>query len=442
MAHHAVPGVGVAVIADGEIALERSYGVTDAVRRDPVRTTTRFQACSISKPVAVLGMLRLVERGLLDLDADVNDVLTSWRVPPNASWQPRVTLRQLASHSGGLSVSGFPGYRSDAPLPNLTQILSGTYPANTSGVRVDTLPGVQFRYAGGGTTVVQQVLEDATGRPFRELVRELVLEPLGMACSDYAQPLPPELHAEAATAHDTEGTPVDGRWHVYPELAAAGLWTTPGDLARFAIAVQDAYRGRPGAILSAELAREMLTRHVDSTERLGGLDALGLGLFLGGRPEVTTFGHSGGNEGFRCHMLAHRDARLGAVVMTNGDRGDLLVKEVFDALARELEWPDYETSERPRPDEPGVALDAFTGVFELRPGVVISVARRGDSLLVRATGQAEDRFVHESGTEFFSFAVDATLRFTPSERIVTELILCQNGDELTFRRVGDASAGR
>ena len=178
MAHYAVPGVALAVIADGEIAHEASYGVTDAGQSAPVTTETRFQACSISKPIAVLGMLRLVERGLIDLDADVNDVLTSWCVPPNASWQPRITLRQIASHSAGLTVSGFPGYRADAPLPTLTQILTGSYPANTPAVRVDTFPGVQFRYAGGGTMVLQQVLEDVTARPFRELMRELVLDPL------------------------------------------------------------------------------------------------------------------------------------------------------------------------------------------------------------------------------------------------------------------------
>ena len=143
MAHHAVPGVALALIADSEIANETAYGMKGA--GDPVTPVTRFQACSISKPVAVLGMLRLVEQGVLDLDADVNDMLTSWRVPPNASWQPRVTLRQIASHSAGLTVGGFPGYAREAPLPTLTEILTGSAPANTAGIRVDTLPSVEFR---------------------------------------------------------------------------------------------------------------------------------------------------------------------------------------------------------------------------------------------------------------------------------------------------------
>ena len=438
MAHHAVPGVGLAVITNGEIAYERSYGVREAGRPDPVTATTRFQACSISKPVAVLGMLRLVERGVIDLDADVNDLLTSWQVPPNASWQPRVTLRQIASHTAGLTVSGFPGYAVGELFPTLTQILTGSSPANTPGVRVDAFPGVQFRYAGGGTTVLQQVLEDVTGQPFRELIRELVLDPLGMSCSDYAQPLPLELRSEAATAHSSDGTAVPGGWHVYPELAAAGLWTTPGDLARFAIAVQCSYHGSPDGILGVELAKQMLTPQIDSTPRMGGLELLGVGLFLGGRPEPTTFGHSGGNEGFKCHLLAHRDAGWGAVVMTNGDRGHALVQEILNALGRELEWPDYDAAEPPADIESGAALDAFTGFYELRPGATIAVSRRGDDLCVRALGQPEARFVQVSETEFGSFAADATLRFMrPTDERVTELILRQNGDELTCRRIGD-----
>jgi len=426
MAHYAVPGVALALIADSGIAAEAGYGVKEAAGRDPVTPATRFQACSISKPVAVLGMLRLVEQGVLDLDADVNEVLTSWRVPPNASWQPRVTLRQIASHSAGLTVHGFPGYTREASLPTLQQILTGSAPANTAGIRVDTLPGVEFRYAGGGTTVLQQVLENLTGRPFAELMRELVLEPLGMSRSGYLQPLPDELRTEAATAHGRDGGPVEGRWHVYPELAAAGLWTTPGDLARFAIAVQRAAAGDPDAILGPTLTTAMLTRHAGPAVRLGGLDSVGLGLFLGG----PWFGHSGGNEGFRCHLVAHRDAGCGAVVMTNGDRGHELVAELLDELARDLAWPDWESSEQPKDAPPTVALDAVTAAYELWPGLAIEIAQAGDELDLTLPGQPPIRFLPMSGTDFGSFCVDTTLTFDDEE-----LILRQNDGELRARRV-------
>jgi CubicO group peptidase (beta-lactamase class C family) len=426
MAHYAIPGVALALISDSEIAAEAGYGVREAGGDDPVNSATRFQACSISKPVAVLGMLRLVEQGVLDLDADVNEVLTSWRVPPNASWQPRVTLRQIASHSAGLTVGGFPGYVRGAALPTLREILTGSAPANTAGIRVDTLPGVEFRYAGGGTTVLQQVLEDVTGRSFAELMRDLVLEPLEMSRSGYMQPLSDELHAEASTAHRADGRPVGGGWHVYPELAAAGLWTTPGDLARFAIAVQRAAAGDPDAILGPALTTAMLTRHSGPASRLGGLDSVGLGLFLGG----PWFGHSGGNEGFRCHLIAHRDAGCGLAVMTNGDRGHELVAEILDAVAHEMDWPDWEAPPPAEADGPSIALDAVTGAYEVRPGVVIELAPDGDEVEVTLSGQPPLRFLRISQSAFGSFSVETTVAFDDGE-----LILRQNDGELRCRRV-------
>jgi CubicO group peptidase (beta-lactamase class C family) len=426
MGRLAIPGVALALIGDSEIAAEVGYGVKVAGGDDPVTPVTRFQACSISKPVAVLGMLRLVEQGVIDLDADVNEMLRSWRVPPNASWQPRVTLRQIASHSAGLTVGGFPGYTRGAPLPTLTQVLTGSAPANTAGIRVDTLPGVEFRYAGGGTTVLQQVLVDTTGRPFAELMRDLVLEPLGMSRSGYTQPLPDELHAEASTAHGADGRPVDGGWHVYPELAAAGLWTTPGDLARFAIGVQHAAGGAPSAILGPELTVSMLTRHSGPASRLGGLDSVGLGLFLGG----PWFGHSGGNEGFRCHLIAHRDAGCGLAVMTNGDRGHELVAAILDEVARDLGWPDWKAPEPAGDHRPTVGLEAVVGTYELRPGAAIQIARDGDELELTLPGQPPIRFLRMSETDFGSFSVETTLAFDSEE-----VILRQNDGELRCRRI-------
>lgn len=331
-----VPGISWSVIDNGEIADRGSIGVVEAGLAAPVTAGTLFQACSISKPVAVVAMLRLVDRGLLDLDEDVNERLTSWQIPPTVERQPVVTLRQLASHSAGLTVHGFPGYRHGAELPTPVQILNGVLPANTAGVRVDLVPGTQFRYSGGGTVVMQQLLEDVTGTPFRQLLRELVLDPLGMSDSDFAQPLPKELHDRAATAHDELGQPVDGRWHSYPELAAAGLWTTPTDLVNFALGVRSAYDGAEGALISQELAREQLTPQVPTIERIDGMDALGLGVFLadGGK----RFGHGGGNKGFKCHLLAYRDTGHGAAVMTNGANGSAVVERAFARIAASYGW--------------------------------------------------------------------------------------------------------
>lgn len=197
---------------------------------------TLFQAGSISKPVAALAALRLVEQGKLSLDEDVNAKLVSWKVPGNEfTKEQKVTLRRLLTHSAGLTVHGFPGYAAGAQVPTLVQVLNGEKPANTPAIRVDTVPGRLWRYSGGGYTIMQQLLIDVTQKSFPELMRQLVLEPAGMKHSTYEQPLPPARAGEAATAHDANGQPVKGQFHTYPEMAAAGLWTTPTDLALLAI---------------------------------------------------------------------------------------------------------------------------------------------------------------------------------------------------------------
>ncbi|MEV6288410.1 serine hydrolase domain-containing protein [Kribbella sp. NPDC051770] len=418
-----VPGAGWAVLSGGSIVGSDAAGVVEAGRSAEVTARTLFQACSISKPVAVFAMLRLVDRGVLTLDEDVNRWLTSWRVPRTGSWQPVVTLRQLASHSAGLTMQGFPGYGAGEVLPTTVEILNGVGPTNTFGVRADTVPGAQFRYSGGGTVVLQQVLEDVTGTPFRELMRELVLEPLGMGDSDYAQPLPDELRGRAATAHDEQGRAIPGRWHSYPELAAAGLWTTPTDLCKFALAVQAAYAGADGALLSLELGREMLTPQIRASARLGGLDHLGLGMFLGAGG--VRFGHSGGNRGFKCHLLADRESGFGAAVMTNGDNGMWVVERAFAELAAAYGWSGYDEP-LDEWDLPGdEVLDGLVGTYRLREGFGFAVRRLGGGVEVTFDGQEGMRFVPMGGGMLGSSMVGA--RFRMGER---GLVFEQNGEQL------------
>jgi CubicO group peptidase (beta-lactamase class C family) len=402
-----VPGASWAVIEDGEVHQTGAAGLVEAGGTQAVTPDTLFQAASISKPIAVLAMLRLVDRGVLELDEDVNEKLTSWQVPPTGSWQPVVTLRQLASHSAGLTVHGFPGYAYGDPLPTTLQILDGVRPTNTFGVRVDLVPGTQFRYAGGGTIVMQQLLEDVTGTPFRELIRELVLEPLGMSDSDYGQPLPPELQGRAAVAHDERGRPLEGRWHAYPELAAAGLWTTPTDLAKVAIGVQQMYAGVTGALLSPELAHEMLTHQIAASQRIGGLSHLGLGFFLD--EDGRRFGHSGGNAGFRCHLLADRDAGQGAVVMTNGDGGGWVVPRAFAAVASAYGWERY-PDDVERPDLPtDEVLAELAGTYRLDGRMAFTVEQSGGGLEVTFDGQAPQVFMARSATGFTAMNTETGL---------------------------------
>lgn len=360
MAHHGVPGVSIAVVEGGRIAWAHGFGVKAAGGRDSVTDATLFQAASISKPVAATATLRLVERGTLDLDADVNRYLTSWKVPDNRfTAREPVTLRRILSHSAGLTVHGFPGYRAGVPLPTVAQVLDGIKPANTAAVRVDTLPGAIGRYSGGGTTVQQLLLTDVVGRPFPELMRDLVLAPAGMTRSTYEQPLPPGREGEAAHAHNRDGSPIPGRWHAYPEMAAAGLWTTPSDLLRWALAIDAARRGEPGAILSPGMAAQMLT------EQKGGF---GLGPRVQGSGPAFRFGHGGSNAGFRAQVVFFPETGQGAAVMTNGAGGGALIDEVLRTLALEHGWPALAPeSVTPAPvDE--AAVEGLVGEYSARFG--------------------------------------------------------------------------
>jgi CubicO group peptidase (beta-lactamase class C family) len=253
-----VPGVSIAVIHGGKLEWARGFGVTK-IGGPPVTAETLFQAASISKPVTTLAVLRLVQSGKLDLDTDVNHYLKSWKLPANEFTQgAKVTLRELLTHSAGVTVHGFRGYEASEAIPSLMQVLDGEPPANNAAIRVDMTPGKTWRYSGGGFVIVQQVLSDVIGIPFPKLMHDLVLGPLGMEHSTYQQPLPPELLAQAATPYRADGTAVPGGPHVYPELAPAGLWTTPSDLARFAIGIQQALSGKSRRVLSRATAGDML----------------------------------------------------------------------------------------------------------------------------------------------------------------------------------------
>lgn len=329
MQRHVVPGVSIAVIRGGKVDWARGYGVLRAGGAEAVDTGTLFQAASISKPVTAAGALRLVNAGVLDLDEDVNRELRSWKLPEN-DWTTRtpVTLRQLLSHSAGTTVPGFPGYAEGEALPTLVQVLDGEPPANTAPIRVDIEPGTQLRYSGGGYTVVQQLMIDATEKRFPELMHETVLDPLGMQSSTFEQPLPEGWRSRASVAHDERGRPLEGSWHTYPELAAAGLWTTPTDLAIFAIEIWRSYHGNSEALLPQPLARRMLTREV-------GDYGLGFVLPSGG---VFRFQHGGGNAGYRCFLVLSVESGDGIVVMTNSDSGEVLLGDVFEAIAAAYGW--------------------------------------------------------------------------------------------------------
>jgi CubicO group peptidase (beta-lactamase class C family) len=427
MAFCHTPGIGLALVERFELAWAGGFGLREAGGDEPVTSGTLFQAASISKPLLALAVMCLVQDGVLELDRDVNDYLTSWRVPANKDWQPRLTLRQLLSHTAGVTVHGFPGYTTAEPLPDLMQVLEGDPHANTPRIEVNILPGLTYRYSGGGSLIAQQVLIDRLGRPFPQIVRERVLEPLGMASSTFDQPLPAAWAPRAAAGHPYKGICLPGRYHIYPELAAAGLWTTPSDLARVGIELMQAASGRPSALFNRDMAQAMLQpQHPGPGE--GYQPAIGF--FIEGEGQAQCFYHSGWNEGFVAHAQFFPSTGQGMVLMLNSNEGNDLMFDIGRALHREFCWPGALPAEKAAVEVEDAAR--FAGSYVTQAGMVFGVSVQGGALRVEVPGQPPLPLYAGSrspaANEFFSRAMNITLVFRQDEfGAITGLALQQEG---------------
>jgi CubicO group peptidase (beta-lactamase class C family) len=327
-----VPGVSVAVIKDFKIDWAKGYGVADVASGMRVDADTLFQAASISKPVAAMAAVRTVQDGRFTLDQDINTILTSWKLPDSEFTRGHpVTPRALMSHTSGLGDGfGFPGYHPSAPRPTLVEILNGSQPSNVGRVLMERPPFTAEKYSGGGVTMMQLAMTDALGRAYPEIMRSLVLGPIGMTNSGYEQPLSAERDRHAARAHNGRGLAMDTKWHVYPELAAAGLWTTPTDLAKFAIEVQQTALGRSTRVLTRASVLEMLTPV--------GVGDYAVGFAITKKGQGWYFAHGGSNWGFQCNLIAHRVKGYGLAIMTNGDAGRPVINEIEARVTAAYGW--------------------------------------------------------------------------------------------------------
>jgi CubicO group peptidase (beta-lactamase class C family) len=239
-------------------------------------------------------------------------------------------------------------------------------------------------------------------------VRDVVLIKLDMSQSTYEQPLPKALSGLAASGHRPDGSVLPGKWHIYPEMAAAGLWTTPTDLALFAREIMLAKEGKSDRILSQVMVELMLSPVKEGA---------GLGLFVKGDGQDLSFSHSGGNEGFRCYMMAYPKRGQGAVVMTNGDLGGDLMSEILRSLSTEYGWPDFKPTEKEAVAVAAAELEALAGTYQFTPvdRVKITVGNGclfADPVFVPPDGKAQCVFFPESALSFFSVETDVTLVFT------------------------------
>lgn len=392
-----IPAVSIAMVNNGKLEWAKAYGYTSADSLQEANTQTLFQAASISKPIAALGALKLVEQGKLSLDADINQYLKHWKIKPSrfTTKQP-VTLSGLLSHTAGLTVHGFGGYPTGKQLPTMVQILNGEKPANSPPVVSDTVPGVRTNYSGGGYVVMQQAVEDVTGESFPDFMQKAVLGPIGMTHSTYQQPLPESLKANASVAHFGNGKKIVGDWNTYPEMAPAGLWTTPSDLAQYIIEVQQSLKGNANHVLSEQMTKAMLTN------QLGGH---GLGPALAGKGDALAFSHGGSNAGYKCQFYALAGLGQGVVIMTNSDRGMELIDELMRSVSSAYGWSNFKPVTKKVIQLSPQKLVALAGKYTVKgqPNLIMEISAGKNELRVKQLwNRFEFSLQPESALDFFA----------------------------------------
>jgi CubicO group peptidase (beta-lactamase class C family) len=326
-----IPSVSLALIDGDRIAFARAYGAS-------ATPETLYQAASLSTFVSAVGAMRLVEAKRLDLDEDVNAKLTSWKVPPNSfDKDHKITLRGLLSMTAGINLPEFAGYEIGAPVPNLTQILYGVPPANSAPITVIAEPGSAYGYSSGGYEIAEAVMTDTMQRSFLDLMNEFVLEPARMSRSTFVQTLPADLDSQAMRGYSADGRELHGGYHIYPEHAATGLWSTPTDLANLLILIGRAWRGESQLFLRAETVRLMLARQNNGP--------YGLGAAIGGTGGDFAVMKRGQNAGYRSYLILLPAEGKGMVVMTNSDNGSILANALVRRAAELFDWPALGTLE-------------------------------------------------------------------------------------------------
>ncbi|WP_421798258.1 serine hydrolase [Haliscomenobacter sp.] len=337
MKHYNVAGLSVAVIDNYQVVWAKGYGYADKKEGRKVTANTLFEPGSISKSLNAVGILRLAQAGKLDLYQDINQYLVNWKFPyDTVSHDKKITTAQLLSHTAGLGVHGFPGYHRDSAIASVIDILDGRAPSNTEPVRSYTEPGKEVRYSGGGTLITQQMVTDITQQRYEQYMYEQVLRPLGMTNSSYNQPPSIAQGKNLATGYKSNGDEVPGKYFVYPEKAAAGLWTTPSDICKYLVEIQQAYQGKSSKVLN----QEMVKLHVMPYK-----DDAAMGTFLQDRNGELYFVHSASNEGFTGYFLAGLSNGKGVALFVNSEDGSVLL-ELLNSIALVYNWAGFEKPEQ------------------------------------------------------------------------------------------------
>ncbi|WP_285059719.1 serine hydrolase [Pedobacter ginsengisoli] len=421
MEHYKVNGLSIAVIKDYKIDWAKAYGVADAASKIPVTDKTLFQAASISKSLNAVGVMKLFSSRHLDLFADINTYLTSWKFPYDSlSKGKKINTANLLSHTAGLSVHGFGGYEPGTPIPSVIQILNGEKPANSGAVRSVFEPGIRQQYSGGGTTITQLMITDISKERYEKYMSDQVLKPMGMLSSTFAQPPAGLKPGVLATGYDVGGKEIKGKYHIYPEQAPAGLWTNPTDLARYIIETQLAYEGRSAKVLDRETTALRLTPYMNPDAALG--------VFIEDYNGLKYFGHGGANEGFRSGYYGSLAGGNGLVIMVNSDNGEI-IQELINSIASVYAFKGLNKTKKIKlADVSEKDLDSYLGDYQLTPKLVLTITREGKKVYAQATGQSRIEAFAETSSKFFFKVIHANMEFVKDDRgKVTKMIFNQGG---------------
>lgn len=336
MEHYNTPGVSIAVINNNKIEWGKGYGIMDTSTDAPVTTETIFEAASVSKLVTAVMALHFVEKGLIELDTNVNQYLKSWQVPENEfTKKKKVTLRRLLTHQSGLPSTNY-DHDENKRYPTLVDVLNGESPALNKPAIPQFVPGSKWQYSNIGYNVIQLLLEDVTGKSFQQIADEIIFTPLNMKSSTFIYPLDPEKQRLEAMPHDAQGKPGKPVMH-RTALAQGGLTTTPTDLAKFTLELMLSYQGKSEKILSQKMTKRLFTKECEIDQKIFPLPFKeGLGVFLMGEGKDRLFTHPGNNyPGLNCWLIGWPERGTGAVIMGNSGMYGRLNIEIISAINME-----------------------------------------------------------------------------------------------------------
>ena len=430
LAHYKCPGVGVAAIKDGKLDWAAGFGVRGLEDPRPVGADTVFMVASCSKPVCAMVVLQQVERGVVDLDVDVNRYLKRWQVPQNEfNATEKVTLRRMLSHTAGLSINGWPVIPQGGTVPTVYDILEGRPPSVMPPVVVNKTPGGTHRYSGGGYLLAEMLIEDQTGRRFDDLADELIFRPLGMTNTTFTHPLPERLRGNVALGHRMDGSAIPGGWMVSVDKGAGGLMCSAADFAKFQIACRDAWLGKPGSILTRELAREMMTRQ--------GHSSFGLGWDILGEGDEKRFNHGGSNDGYQSETDCYLESGHGGAVLTNAVSGIYLFREALNGLAGLYDWPGYLLAPKTPQKLSAAEIDRYVGTYRIVSGIelpILKAWREGEQLFTEIPGLrvgVRKSWLDEQGRLFNqSSPFETHVTFGPDGRAATLTVLSAGATEI------------